>query len=132
MLKVGLIALLALGSLALWIALPAAWLWVTRDLQSFATRFLIVIAGCVVTMVAGGALLFRLEAVYIRITGAAGPQQEPPGYLRTVAEDRRPRRRMTLLESFLVASAVVALAALVVWWAFLADSPNPSGPLQPL
>jgi hypothetical protein len=32
----------------------------------------------------------------------------------------------------LIASAVVALILLVLWWAFLADNPNPSGPLQPL
>jgi ABC-type uncharacterized transport system permease subunit len=132
LLKVGLIALMALGSLALWIALPAAWLWLTRDLQSVATRFLIVIAGCAITMVSAGALLFRLEAVYARITGTAGPVAEPPRYLRTAAEERRPRRRLTLLEIFLVVSAVVALVTLVVWWALLADAPNPSGPLQPL
>jgi hypothetical protein len=124
--------LMALGSLALWIALPAAWLWVTRDLQSVATRFLIVIAGCVITMMAGGWFLFRLEAVYARITGTAVPALETPRYLRTAAEERRPRRRLTLLEICLVASALVALAALVVWWVFLADSANPSGPLQPL
>lgn len=128
----GLVALMALGSLALWIAIPAAWLWLTRDLQPVATRFLVVIGGCAITMVAAGALLFRLEAVYARLTGTAGPVLERPKYLRTAAEDRRPRRRLTLLEIFLVVSAVVSLVALVVWWALLADSPNPSGPLQPV
>jgi hypothetical protein len=132
LLKAGLIALMALGSLALWIAIPIAWLWVTRDLESVVTRFLVVIAGCAITMVSAGALLFHLEAVYARITGTTGPEPEPPRYLRTVAEERRPRRRLTLLEVFLVVSAVVAMVALVVWWAFLADSPNPSGPLQPI
>jgi len=39
---------------------------------------------------------------------------------------------LTLLEIFLVVSAVVAVVVLVAWWAFLADSPNPSGPLQPI
>ncbi len=123
---------MALGSLALWIAIPFAWLWLTRDLESVATRFLIVIAGCAITMAAAGAILFRLEAIYARITGSAGPVAEPPGYLRTVAQDRRPRRQLTLLETFLVVSAVVAVVALVAWWAFFADSPNPSGPLQPI
>ena len=123
---------MALGSLALWIAIPVAWLWLTRDLQPLATRFLVVIAGCAITMVAAGAVLFRLEAIYARVTGTPPPVIEPPRYLRTVADERRPRRRLTLLEAFLVASALVALAALIGWWAFLADSPNPSGPLQPL
>jgi hypothetical protein len=131
-LTAGLVALMALGSLALWIALPAAWLWVTRDMDSFATRFLIVLAGCVITMVSAGVLLYRVEAVYFRAIGRATPDVEPPRYLRTVAEERQPRRGLTLLEIFLVVSALVGLLALVAWWAFLADSPNPSGPLQPL
>ena len=38
----------------------------------------------------------------------------------------------SLLEVTLVASAIIALIALVVWWAFLADSSDPSGPLQPI
>jgi hypothetical protein len=129
---VGLIALMALGSLALWIAIPVAWLWVTRDLEPVATRFLIVIGGCVITMAGAGTLLFRLEDVYARVTGTADPVLERPKYLRTAAEERRARRQLTLLETFLVISAVIALVALVAWWAFLADSPNPSGPLQPL
>jgi len=123
---------MALGSLALWIAIPAAWLWLTRDLEPVATRFLIVIVGCAITMAAAGGFLFRLEAIYARMTGTPGPVLERPGYLRTVAEERRRRRRLTLLEIFLVVSALVALVALVVWWALLADSPNPSGPLQPI
>jgi hypothetical protein len=39
---------------------------------------------------------------------------------------------MSLLAVFLVVSAIIAAVALVVWWALLADSSNPSGPLQPL
>jgi hypothetical protein len=132
LLTAGLIALMALGSLALWIALPAAWLWVTRGLQPFATRFLIVLAGSAITMVSAGALLYRLEAVYTRMTGVGAPIAERPSYLRTVADERRPHRRLSLLEVFLVISGLVALVALVAWWAFLADTPNPSGPLQPL
>ena len=123
---------MALGSLALWIAIPAGWLWVTRDLQPLGARFLIVIVGCVSSMLGAGVFLYRLEAVYVRMTGMAQPEPAPPGWLRTVGDAGLSRRRLTLLEIFLVVSALVALLALVVWWAFLADSPNPSGPLQPL
>jgi hypothetical protein len=123
---------MALGSLALWIAIPAGWLWVTRDLQPLGARFLIVIVGCVSTMLGAGIFLYRLEAVYARMTGTAEPELAPPRWLRPAGDAGRPRRRMTLLEIFLVVSALVALVTLVVWWVFLADSPNPSGPLQPI
>ena len=132
MLIAGLVVLMALGSLALWIAIPAGWLWVTRDLQPLGARFLIVIVGCVSSMVGAGVFLFRLEAVYARTKGMAEPELAAPGWLRSVGDARRPRRRATLLEIFLVLSALAALVVLVLWWAFLADSPNPSGPLQPI
>jgi hypothetical protein len=123
---------MAIGSLALWIAIPAGWLWVTRGLEPFGARFLIVIVGCVASMLGGGALLFRLEATYNGMTGTARPAVATPGWLRRAGDAGLPRPRLSLLEVFLVVSAVVALLALVAWWAFLADSPNPSGPLQPV
>ena len=67
--------------------------------------------------------------------GRTGPDPEVKGRIARAAlvtTMARPGPRLTLLDAFLVASAVVALVALVGWWAFLADSPNPSGPLQPL
>jgi hypothetical protein len=109
-LRAALIALMAMGSLALWTAIPAGWMYVTREMEPAGARFLVTIVGCVASMAGAGTLLYRLEAVYFR---AAGPQRG-------------------VLDTFMVASAVVALLALVLWWAVLADSPNPSGPLQPL
>ena len=79
MLIAGLVVLMALGSLALWIAIPAGWLWVTRDLQPLGARFLIVIVGCVSSMVGAGVFLFRLEAVYARMKGKAEPELAAPG-----------------------------------------------------
>lgn len=131
MLTAGLVVLMAIGSLALWIAIPAAWLWLTRDLQPDTTRYLIVVAGCAVTMLAGAGFLYRVEAVYARMMGTAGHLPAHSGWLRSVSDERGPRRRLTLLEIFLVVSAVVALVALVGWWAFLADSTDPSGPTAP-
>jgi hypothetical protein len=123
---------MALGSLALWIAIPVGWLWVTRHMQPLGARFLIVIVGCVGTMLGVGVFLYRLEAIHARMTGTAEPELASPGWLRSVGDAGRPSRRLTLLEIFLVGSALVALVTLVVWWVFLADSPNPSGPLQPI
>lgn len=126
------VALMALGSLALWLAVPAAWLWLTRDMDSAGARFLIAVPAIVLNMAAVGWLLQRLEEVYFRVSGTTPPEPEAPSYLRRARDGGRRRRDLTLLESLLVGSAVIAVITLVVWWAFLADSPNPSGPLQPL
>lgn len=127
-----LVALMALGSLGLWIAIPIAWLWIARDLEPAGTRFVITITGCVLTMLGGGWLLYRLEAIYVRTTGKVGQESVEPAWLRSSREAGAPRPPLSLLEALLVASALAAVVALIAWWAFAADSPNPSGPLQPL
>jgi len=48
-----LIAIMVLGHLALWTLVPAAWLWLTRDLS--ATRFVISVPGCAISMFGAGA-----------------------------------------------------------------------------
>ena len=126
-----LVALMAIGSLAMWTAVPAGWLVVVRNLQPAGTRYVIAIVGCLATMVGTGVLLYRLEAVYVARKGTAG-DPAPPSWLRTVNDQGAAARRMSLLDVFLVVSAVIAMIALVAWWALLADNPNPSGPLQPL
>jgi hypothetical protein len=131
LLRAAIVALMALGSLAIWTVIPGAWLWVTRDLSGGA-RFIVCIAGSAITMLAAGALLYRLEGAHNRITGRPGREPAKPGWERSVAEQQRARRSLTLLDGLLVGSALVAAVALVVWWAFFADSPDPSGPLQPV
>jgi hypothetical protein len=108
--RMALVGLMALGSLALWTAIPAGWMYATREMEPAGARFVLTIFGCVASMIGAGSLLYRLEAAYFGTRGT----------------------RVGLLDRFMVASAVLALLALVVWWVVLADSPNPSGPLQPL
>ena len=36
------------------------------------------------------------------------------------------------LEPMLVLSGLIAVVGLVLWWFFVAESSNPSGPLQPI
>jgi hypothetical protein len=120
---------MALGSLALWTVVPAGWLWLTRDMSGGA-RFVVSLPGCAITMFAFGALLFRVEALYARMTGR-DREPAPSGWRRSAGEPQT-RRPLSLLETFLVVSAVVALLGLVGWWAFFADAPDPSGPIQPL
>lgn len=127
----GVVALMALGSLALWIAVPAGWLWLTRGLESGGSRFVIALPGCVLSMICLGWLLYRLEAVYMRLSGRTAHEPAPPSFLR-MNSDAEVGRGVSLLDGLLMASALAAMIALVAWWVFLADNPNPSGPLQPL
>jgi hypothetical protein len=65
-------------------------------------------------MLGATVFLYRLEAVYVRVMGTAEPELATPGWPRSVGDPGRPRR-LTLLEIFLVVSALIALVTLVVW-----------------
>jgi hypothetical protein len=70
--------------------------------------------GLPLTMVLVFQVLSRVESLRRRLAPAAEGDSLP------------------LLEVMLVISAVLALVGLVLWWIFLADAVNPSGPLQPI
>jgi hypothetical protein len=125
-----LIAVLAIGSLGIWIGIPAGWMWVTREIDG-GGRLLIVIAGCIASMTGAAVLLFRLEGVLQRTGETPDRETVPPSWLRPASGDE-PAERLSLLAVFLVVSAIIAGIGLVVWWTFFADTSNPSGPLQPL
>ncbi len=124
------IAALAIGSLAIWTAIPAGWMWVTREIDG-GVRFLIVIAGCIASMSGAAFLLYRLEDALDRDADGTDREPAPPSWLRPASGGQR-ARALGLLDVLLVVSALIAAVALIVWWAFFADSTNPSGPLQPL
>jgi hypothetical protein len=104
-----------LGSFAFWTVLPVGWIRMTSAFESGA-QFVLVIVGCPVTMVAAFLLLAKTEAHRRRLSPADHEEDGARG----------------LLETSLVGSAIVALVALVIWWFFIADTANPSGPLQPI
>jgi uncharacterized membrane protein len=114
------------GGLALWTLLPYAWLQLTGGLSPGA-RFVLVILGLPLTMALAFALLVRVDA------HRQGMRVEHQSRSSDVIDQRSAGDgRSSLLEVTLVASAIIALTGLVLWWAFLADSPDPSGPLQPI
>jgi hypothetical protein len=103
-------ATVVVGGLALWTVLPVAWLQLTSDLAP-GGRFVLVIVGLPLTMAIWFGLLSQIDAHRTRLAGGESS---------------------SLLEVTLVASAVTAVVALIVWWAFFAESADPSGPLQPI
>lgn len=111
-----------IGSLALWTAVPIGWMYFTgRLVADQGGRFVLVIFGVPLSIALVFTLLSRVDGHRRRLN----PVVEP------ASENDRPKGH-SLLEVMLVASAVVALVALVVWWFFIADTANPSGPLQPV
>ena len=126
-----LLATMAAGSLAVWTAVPFAWLWLAgRFAGSNAISYLGALVVCPAVMVAVVLGLGRVERAYCRLAGRAAPTAVRPGWRRSISDSRRGPSPGGPLSTLLVVSAAIALLALVGWWAFGAGG-QPSGPLAP-
>jgi hypothetical protein len=132
MARVPMIGLLAAavvaGSAFLWIGIPVAGLWLAGELTDRVSTFLLVILlGVSSAMVAFGWLLYRVNALYEQLVGHPDPPPARSAWLVSSSEERgalrRARRRRTLLDVSMTASAVAALALFMVWFFFVARSP---------
>jgi hypothetical protein len=123
MAALGLAGAIVLGSLILWIAIPAAWVWGASQLV---TRYPIVYAaallGCPATMVLWGWVLHRLNVVYLRVSGAEQPPPSRSPWLKSLSAERRRYARGSVLEISITVSLIIAVVAMAIWFFFFAHN----------
>lgn len=129
--RVALIALMAVGSIFLWIGIPVGWLWIGSQVQSDSGQasfglYLGILLGIIVSMVAMGKLLSSLNGVYGRLTGSEVVRVRVPWHrsLRGEEEGRPPRQ---ILDVVMVISVMTAGFAFLIWFLFFAGSSLPGG-----
>jgi hypothetical protein len=111
-----LLVLMAIGALVLWIGVPAGCLWAASKLtDSLAGHFVVALPLTLTGMIVWGTFLFWLNALYLRVTGVWTEPEDP---------DEPPRRLRGPLEPLLVASLVVGIVALFVWFFVFAENPS--------
>jgi len=127
--KVLLIALMAIGSVFLWIGIPVGWLWIGSQFQEGSGQasfglYLGVLAGIIVSMVVMGKVLQRLNGAYGRLTGSEMVRVRMPWHrsLRGEDEGRAPRQ---ILDVVMVVSVMTAGFVFLVWFLFFAGSSLP-------
>jgi uncharacterized membrane protein YcjF (UPF0283 family) len=100
------------ASLALWIGVPAGWLWIGSQVQgstgSVGSAIAVMLIGAVVSIVALAWVLGRLNRVHEHLREARGVQATGP----------------PLLEVVLVVTAAVALIGFAIWF-FVFAGPGP-------
>jgi hypothetical protein len=100
------------ASLALWIGVPAGWLWIGSQIQgstgSVGTAIAVMLIGAIVSIVALAWVLGRLNRVHEHLRAARGVDQTGP----------------PLLEVVLVVTAAVALVGFAIWF-FVFAGPGP-------
>ncbi|MBA2505836.1 MAG: hypothetical protein H0V29_07815 [Thermoleophilaceae bacterium] len=112
--------LIFLGSIFLWLGIPALWIWVLAQLSSdYPSVFVLAILGCPTTMALWGLVLVRLNGLYLRATHGDAVR-ERTAWLGSLSGERTRRRSRTLLDTSMTVSVVLAITAILVWFFFFA------------
>lgn len=119
-------AAIFVGCLLLWIGIPLAWIWGASQLVTeYPAVYALAIVGCPATMVGWGWCLHRINTLYLRVSGAE-PDAEPEGrrsaWLKSLSAERGKRRHpLSVLELSSIASVVIALLSIAIWFFFFAE-----------
>jgi hypothetical protein len=125
-----LVLAMAVGSVVLWIGIPVGWVWVaSRTVKTSQPSFgpyLLVLLATPLTMWLWGKLLFRLNAVYSRLTGQTYEVRAQLPWHRSMRGEREVRRPTTVLDVVMIVSVSLAITAFGIWFFFFAGSSIPS------
>ena len=124
-----LIALMAAGSVSLWLVIPVAWIYaashIVKTTQPTFGPYLLILFGVPTSMFIVGKLLYRLNGVYERLTGQDSEVRVQMPWHRSMRGERAPQRRTTVLELVMMISVTLALLVFGVWFFFFAHASLP-------
>jgi hypothetical protein len=119
-----------LAAFSLWTAIPLSWVYIGSKLSE--TQFpsggpyAIVAVGVVASILIVAWLIGRLNELYIRITGTNRLGPIRPTWLKSMRDTAPMRSSVTVVEAVLMASVMLAMLALTVWFFVWAGSPIPN------
>jgi hypothetical protein len=128
---VAIVGAMVVGSVTLWIANPAFWLWVTARLQTTQARmgpYALMLLGVLVTAIACGKCLAILNRRYAKVMGDNTVRLHLPWARGLGGEHERELRTVTVLDVVMVVSVLVAAAALLAWFLIVQPAPPGVGP----
>jgi hypothetical protein len=125
---VALVALMALGSVLMWIGVPLGLIYLASKLADTPNPsmgpYLLVLIGLPIGMAVIGKGLGALNRAHIRLTGTEVDAYRP-GWTRSMRGERRVERRGGILDRVMIVSVVVAGVAFAVWFFGFAGSSLP-------
>lgn len=130
--KAGLIALMALGSVMLWLGAPIGWLYLGSQYQAKSESegfgpYLLVIGGIAVSVFVLTKVLSALSRAYDRASGQNEPVRVRLPWHRSMRGDEDSRPPRNVLDVVMVISVGIAVVAMTIWFFFFAGSSLPSG-----
>jgi hypothetical protein len=125
-----LVALMAIGSIVLWLGIPVGWLYLASRLvkssQPSMGPYVLVLVGIPASMVVVGKLLSRLDRAYGRVTGTLSDARTRSPWMRSMRGERDSGRRRSVLDVVMVWSVALALLCFGVWFFAFAGSSLPT------
>ena len=125
---IALVALMALGSVLMWIGVPLALVYVASQLadtpEPSMGPYLLIIIGLPVGMAVVGKGLGALNRAHIRLTGAEVDEYRP-GWTRSLRGERQVERRGGVLDRVMIVSVAIAALVFAVWFFGFAGSSLP-------
>jgi hypothetical protein len=122
---VALIAVMAVGSVVLWLGVPFAWIYLASQVVSSSQPsmgpYVMVLVGIPLTMVIVGKLLSSLNRVYGRVTHTTPEVRVRLPWHRSMRDGRESGHPRTVLDIVMVCSVALALTCLGVWFFFFAQ-----------
>jgi hypothetical protein len=123
-----LVALMAVGSVLMWIGVPLGLIYLASKLADTPNPsmgpYLLVLVGLPIGMAVIGKGLGALNRAHIRVTGAETDAYRP-GWTRSMRGERKVERRNGVLDRVMIISVVAAGVAFAVWFFGFAGSSLP-------
>jgi hypothetical protein len=125
-----LVALMAVGSVVMWLGVPLGLVYLASKLADTPNPsmgpYLLIIVGLPIGMAVVGKGLGWLNRLHIRLTGTEVDEYRP-GWTRSMRGERVVDRRGGVLDRVMVVSVAVAAVAFAVWFFGFAGSSLPGG-----
>jgi hypothetical protein len=123
-----LVALMAIGSIVMWLGVPLGLIYVASKLADTPNPsmgpYLLVLIGLPIGMAVVGKALGALNRAHIRLTGAEVDEYRP-GWTRSLRGERAVQRRGGVLDRVMLLSVAIAAVAFAVWFFGFAGSSLP-------
>jgi hypothetical protein len=127
---VGLVVLMALGSVLMWLGVPLGLVYLASQLADSPDPslgpYLLVLIGLPLGMAVIGKGLGALDRAHTRITGQETDRYRP-GWTRSMRGERAVVRRAGILDRVMIVSVVIAVVVFAIWFFAFAGSSLPGG-----
>jgi hypothetical protein len=124
-----LIALMAIGSVVMWIGVPVGLIYLASRLADSSKPsmgpYVLILVGLPVGMMIVGKALGALDRYHGRLTGLDDGKPQQAAWMKSMRGERERKRRRSVLDSVMIISVGVALLLFGIWFFAFAGSSLP-------